>query len=146
MVKLIQGNYEKAKKHYEKSGKCDYFEFHLAYTPTNETFREIDRFLWESRHQKTRYRNRYEGPVLIDLSSWNGKETNTYFDAFMYFLKDNSSFECTFIVQKQCSAQMEQKLESFFKIKKTVLEQNSIPSKRTIGFDTEGKEDEYVRI
>lgn len=52
MITLIQGEYEKAKAHYKSGMLKDYFEFHFVYTSANEVFRELDRFIWESRHQK----------------------------------------------------------------------------------------------
>lgn len=146
MVELIQGKYEKVKEYYGKKIGMDYFEFDFVYASTNETLREIDRFLWESRRHKTRFKNHYEGPALVDLTSWNGQDLNKYFNAFMYFLKDNKFIDSTFILQEECSPQLRRALESFFSIKITELElDKKIEPVRKIGFYQEEREIEDVR-
>ncbi len=135
MINLLQGKYEIAKKHYADATMTDFFEFDLSYVPKNEHFRELDRFLWESKHTMTRFKNRYDGPVLINLTSWNSKEVNEYFEAFMYFLKDSPGLKCTFIVENKCNEQLLENLESFFEIK--VMELTEVKEKepkRKIGF------------
>lgn len=145
MVKLIQGKYEAAKKSYLDGMSKDFFEFHFNYVSTNEIFRELDRFMWESRHDKTRFKNRYEGPVLIDLTEWNQNEQNEYFDAFMYYLKDNAYLEYTFIVQDECEKEFLDRLVFFFEISIEELEFRKERTKqRRIGFCFE-EEKEYVR-
>ena len=145
MVGLIQGKYEKVKTFYEKNMAKKYFEFQLAYVSQNEVFREIDRFLWESRHQMTRFKNNYQGPVLIDLSCWNENELNIYFEAFMFFLKDNGFYECTFMIQEECCKELLEKLKEFFEISVTSLNIEKKAKKMTIGFVVTEKEIENVR-
>lgn len=135
MINLIQGDYEKAKKHYTQTMLKDYFEFHFVYASINEVFRELDRFIWESKHQMTRYKNEYTGPVLIDLTEWNAKESNEYFEAFMYYLKDHAYLECTFIVQDKCEKPFLETLEKFFEVNIVELEiRKEKEHKRRIGF------------
>ena len=86
---LVQGKYSEAIAKCQKILDGNYFEFEFLYTDESERFREIDRFLYESRHT-LRFENEYRGNVVIDISDWNEK-TNSYFDAFMYFLKDNAA-------------------------------------------------------
>ncbi len=146
MIKLIQGKYEIAKQYYKEDMNQDFFEFHFVYTSANEVFRELNRFVWESRHYKTRFKNRYEGPALIDITEWNQGKLNDYFDAFLYFIKDSPHLECTFIVQEICSQELLKKLESFFEINIEKLEVRNDKSKRQIGFCLKEEEKENVRI
>jgi len=146
MITLIQGEYEKAKDCYKSTMLKDYFEFHFVYTSTNEVFRELDRFIWESKHQKARFKNRYAGPVLIDLTEWNSNEPNEYFEAFLYYLKDHAYLECTFIVQNLCEEGFLEKLRNFFEIDVVELEiQKGKDQKRRIGFYIEERNDDNVR-
>ncbi len=146
MVDLVQGDYLKVKKHYEKKQKSGYFEFDFAYAGPLEIFREIDRFIWESRHSKTRYQNSYKGPVLVDLSGWNDKPLNDYFDAFMYYLKDNYDAKCTFFCREECSEELEKKLREFFKLSVVSIGlEDAASTKKAIGFSLDGKENIYVR-
>ena len=145
MTDLIQGSYVTAKKFYTEHNGKEYFEFHFPYVSKDQTFRELDRFLWESKHEMTRFRNRYEGPVLIDLTEWNRHGRNEYFDAFMYFLLDNPSVKQTFILQEPCSTELMETLKSFFEIKVTELEIKKTPdAKRRIGFYTEEEDLNHV--
>lgn len=134
MVEIIQGNYEKAKQYYEASVRDEYFEFEFPYVPMEYSFKEIDRFLWESRHEKTRFKNYYSGAVLVDISGWNDKDFTQYFDAFMYFLKDNAAYVCTFLVRSEMSKELEQKMREFFEIKAVDLLEERKNKARTIGF------------
>ncbi len=148
MVKLIEGKYESAKTLYTSRCK-DFFEFNFTYAGMNENFREINRFLWESRHEKTRFRNKFEGNVLINLTSWNGMDLNEYFEAFMYFLKDDPYLNVTFLIEKECDRELLEKLKLFFEIEKTEIGLDA-PAKavRPIGFTVsdDRKETPYVRI
>ncbi len=146
MITLIQGEYEKAKAHYNSTMLKDYFEFHFVYTSANEVFRELDRFIWESKHQKTRFKNQYTGPVLIDLTEWNSNETNEYFEAFLYYLKDHAYLECTFIVQDLCEDWFLDVLNTFFEIAVVELDiRKEKEQKRRIGFYLEEGVDGNVR-
>ncbi len=146
MIRLIQGEYEKAKARYKSTMIKDYFEFHFAYTSVSEVFRELDRFIWESRHQKTRFKNQYKGPVLIDLTEWNDNDTNEYFDAFLYYLKDHACLECAFIVQNICKEEFLDKLNEFFEIDLVELDiQKDKEQKRRIGFYFEEGAESNVR-
>ena len=140
MVEIIQGKYERAKKHYEASKHKDYFEFEFPYVDLQSSFREIDRFLWESRHEKTRFKNRYAGDVLIDITDWNNRQLSLYFDAFMYFLKDNEDYKCTFMVRDCCSAALKERLEEFFELSFVDLLGGVKTEIRTIGFVSGEKE------
>lgn len=73
---LVQGKYSEAIAKCQKILDDDYFEFEFLYTDESERFREIDRFLYESRHT-LRFENEYRGNVVIDISGWSEK-TNLY--------------------------------------------------------------------
>ena len=100
----------------------DSFSFCFSYTAPESHFREIDRFLWESRHEKTRFANRYSGPVTVDISEWSTAVPNDYFDAFLYFLKDQAA-ECRIVMvsDKICTDRILSRLERFFPLKTTDL-------------------------
>lgn len=147
MITLLQGEYEKAKAHYKETMQKDFFEFHFVYTSTNEAFRELDRFIWESKRQMTRFKNRYVGPVLVDLTEWNKNKSNEYFEAFLYYLKDHQYLECTFIVQGRCETELIDTLKKFFEVEVVELEANKENhKKRKIGFHLEEGADGNVRI
>ena len=146
MITILQGDYEKAKAHYHTTMVKDYFEFHFVSTSVNGEFRELDRFIWESRHQKTRFKNQYAGPVLIDLTEWNKKEANLYFEAFMYYLKDHARLECTVLVQNVCQQWLLDLLNDFFEVEVVELEvRKEKGNMRKIGFYAEEGADNYVR-
>ena len=88
MVTIVQGDYPRIASKLSAHFKGDYFDFDFAYVSENEVFREINRFIWESKHMMTRFKNRYTGPVAVCLSGWNEESLNGYFDTFMYFMKD----------------------------------------------------------
>lgn len=87
-MKLLQGSYSKVLNYCRSKNIDNYYVFETQYTKKSEKFTDINRFLWESRHECTRFENDYTGAVLIGLTDWNEKELNSYFDSFMYFLKD----------------------------------------------------------
>lgn len=146
-MKLIQGNYEKALEKCKKELNDDYFEFCFSYVSTSEVFREINRFLWESRHQCTRFKNRYVGPVVIDISDWSTRYPNDYFDAFMYFVKSNmNQMNFVFISNDFCSNAITDRLNEFFKIRiiDVVRRKSSKTKKNVIGFVDTQEEKCYV--
>lgn len=117
---VLQGIYEDAIHFCEKKTSGAYFEFMFSYTGPGELFREIDRFLWESKHT-THYQNEYTGSVIIELTPWNEKsdyEFGEYFDAFMYFLKSKrEKLDIMFFVSGKCSKTLYDRLGRFFDIK-----------------------------
>lgn len=114
-VYLITGIYEKVKEECNKIfSTSQYFDFNLFYVPETDKFREIDRFLYDSRHM-LRYENEYTGNVIVDISEWNNNTINIYFEAFMYFLKDNNAkYRCILIADDRCSEELMDKLKLFF--------------------------------
>lgn len=113
-MRLVTGIYSKVKEECARMFSDGYFEFSFLYVPETEKFREIDRFLYESRHT-LRFKNEYSGNVILDVSEWNHKPLNSYFEAFLYFLKDNEDkYECALIVNERCSSEMREKLKEFF--------------------------------
>ncbi|MBR0113000.1 MAG: hypothetical protein IJM02_04565 [Clostridia bacterium] len=119
---LIQGDYDRA------IGLCDkafgkYFEFCFCYVSELEKFRELDRFIWESRHCM-RFQNEYTGEAVIDISDWNNREQyelNDYFDAFLFYLKSKrEKIHCTFLTDGYCSQPLQEKIEEFFGNVRTV--------------------------
>ena len=71
MVTIMQGEYSEITARLAETFNDIFFDFNFSYTDENEVFREINRFVWESRHLMTRFKNRYYGPVAISLSEWN---------------------------------------------------------------------------
>jgi hypothetical protein len=116
---ILQGNYEDIVAEINRSTKSNVFEFVFSYVEQDERFRELDRFLWESRHC-LRFKNEYSGSVLIDLSGWNDKEDyefNEYFGAFMYYLKSkDDKMQVKFMVIGKCSKRLFVQLEKYFEI------------------------------
>ena len=113
---LIQGDYKQA------IGFCravfgDFFEFRFSYVSDSEIFRELDRFIWESKHH-LRFRNEFEGTAVIDLSAWNNcsaHEFSEYFDAFMFYLQSKSDkINCAFMTDTYGSVPLKDKLKSHF--------------------------------
>ena len=149
-MELISGSYEKVKHECEKMIGKEYFEFFFPYVEDNvDRFREIDRFLYESRKQ-TRFKNSYVGNVVIDISDWNNRSSfNKYFDAFMYFIKDNMNLNrFIFTADKPCNRELFERLQKYFKIEEMCLEAVKPKQKIKIGFALpEEKEDSSnVRI
>lgn len=141
---LVQGKYFETIKKCKKMLDDDYFEFELIYTDESERFREIDRFLYESRHT-LRFENEYRGNVVIDISGWSEKN-NSYFDAFMYFLKDNmDKYCCVLISNKKCSDKTIEKLNDLFTIEEMCLSLPEEKKKVKIGFVDDERSEINVR-
>lgn len=116
---VIQGTYEKIIRYYESSTNGNYFEFTFPYVGHNEIFRELDRFLWESKHI-LRFQNAYAGNVLIELSGWNNRsenDFNEYFEAFMYFLRSKAdTLRVTFFLEGKCSKDLYEHLKNHYEV------------------------------
>lgn len=126
---LIQGEYKKSINYCKDLFNSNFFEFELPFVPENNRFREIDRFLYESRHT-LRFTNEYIGNVVVDISDWNGSEINNYFEAFMFFLKDNSKkYKCALIINERCHNNLLIKLKEFFDLREVELE---LPPKKQV--------------
>ena len=137
---VFQGKYEEVRAYCEKQadGRC--FEFLFCYTEPGDHFREIDRFLWESKHT-THFQNEYTGSVMIELTPWNkrsGYEFGEFFDAFMYFLKSRGEkLDITFFVSGRCSKPLFDNLSRFFNIRLEEPGKGEVKlptDKRAIGF------------
>jgi len=122
-MRLIHGDYEKCIEYCREMAGEEFFEFDFPFVSSDEKFRELDRFLWESRHQHTRFQNRYEGRVVIDITAWNKRYPNEYFEAFLYFLKGNEDiYSCVMISAEPYSHEVLEKLGKLFKIKEVQLD------------------------
>lgn len=145
-MKLVIARYERARSWCKDYFGSDYFEFSFSYTSLNDRFREIDRFLWESRHGKTRFLNNYCGPVVIDITEWSNAAPNDYFDAFMFFLKDLSiSCPIAMISDEICEERIVARLRRFFQLDITdMLEKNVEHKPRKIGFSF--REEDIERV
>lgn len=88
-MKLAQGDCRKIKEYIYTvlKGRC--FEFDFPYIDENSIFREINRFNDESK-KLTRFKNKYTGDVVVNLTDWIDKPINEYFSAFMYYLVDRT--------------------------------------------------------
>ena len=145
-MKVVLAKYERARSWCRDYLCNDYFEFCFSYTSLKERFREIDRFLWESRHEKARFQNRYSGPAVIDITDWSDAAPNDYFDAFMYFIKDYSSeSEVVLVSEKTCEEAVLSRLKRFFEVEiSDLLEQKEVKQVRRIGFALREEERENV--
>lgn len=135
-IYLITGMYEKVKEECNRIfSTSQYFDFNLFYVPETDRFREIDRFLYDSKHM-LRYENEYTGNVIVDISEWNRNFINTYFDSFMYFLKDNiTKYKCILIADDRCSDALMKKLKLFFsELKEIQLPIRTEKKQTQIGF------------
>lgn len=140
---LVQGTYQKIHHYCNDIFKTNYYEFCFSYVENNERFREIDRFIWESKHFHTRFKNRYTGQVVVDLTAWSNKEPNEYYEAFLYFLKDYEPHcELCFITSEQYQEPTYAMLKKMFNVKTVDLGIENVKVERTIGFSIskEGKE------
>ena len=149
-MKIITGSFEKVKKQIKIKMGNEYFEFFFPYVEESaDRFREIDRFLYESR-KHTRFKNAYIGNIVIDISEWNNnRRFNNYFDAFMYFIIDNMNLNrFIFTADKPCNRELFERLQKYFKIEEMCLEAVKPKQKIKIGFALpEEKEDpSNVRI
>lgn len=151
---LVQGNFKRTKTFFENKIKKKYFEFSFGFVSEEERFREIDRFLWESKKEMTVFKNRYIGPCVIDISEWNDRICNRYFEAFMYFILDlSSSCDIYLTLDKECSNQLKSNLELFFSAIKIVSlgldkSQQQTNVKIPLGFHFSQnikKDEDYVR-
>ena len=142
---LVQGEYENAVNYCRGIAQNAGFEFCFTYVSGNEVFKEINRFIWESKHMHTRFKNKYKGPVIIDISQWCTREPNLYFNAFMYYLKDNSNdYEINFISDKECPKFLIAHLKTFFELDVIDLGIEKVKQETKIGFRIETEEKEYV--
>lgn len=88
-MKLVQGDFRKTREYIYTALKGHYFEFYFPYIDENAVFREINRFNDESK-KLTRFKNKYTGNVVVNVTDWIDKPINEYFIAFMYFLVDRT--------------------------------------------------------
>ena len=137
---IITGTYEKVKDVCKGIYPQGFFDFNFVYVSESERLREIDRFLYESK-QTLRFENEYSGAVVIDVSEWNHR-INSYFEAFMYFIKDNAEkYDCVLILNERCSADMTDKLKSVFgEASEKKLPLQNEKKKNRIGFAVEEHE------
>lgn len=153
-ITILEGNY-KDLHHIMQKSKIDYFQFDLPFIDENEVFRELDRFLYESRIQKTHFKNQYKGKVYVNISGWNDFQ-NKYLDAFIYFLYDNVEsqiLDVTLINEEKTSEKLLKRISRVFDIERTALrEMEREENKRVIGFTSDRyessqkgeNEDEYI--
>lgn len=143
---LVQGDYRKAVEYCSKNMPEGYFEFEFLHVSPSERFREIDRFLYESRHS-LHFASEYRGNVVVDISAWNHKELNSYFDAFLYFLYDNrEKYHCVLLLHEKCSEKLLNKLKALFDIQEIQLQLPKESKAIRIGFaaDEETEEEKNV--
>ena len=142
-MKLIQGDYRKINEYLRDVLSGAYFEFNFPYVDEKNVFKEINRFNDESR-KLTRFKNKYLGDVVVNISDWVDKPINEYFRAFMYFLLDrkldSKNAVLLFACEKICSYELLVYLEEHFeeKIQTVDLGVNTRnTSQQTIGFIVE---------
>lgn len=140
-MEYVEAAYPWAHAHCKKLFPGGFFEFRLSYGSRPEIYREFDRFHWTSRHQCTRFRNRYTGPVVVDISEWAKEDPNACLTDFLYYLEDNyNSVGCVLISEKPCSKELLAHIEKTVTIHKKVQRlESSEKTKRIIGFCTSEK-------
>lgn len=147
-MELIEAEYIWSTAHCKKKFPNGYFEFRLSYGSRPEYFREFDRFHWTSRHQCTRFKNRYTGPVVVDLSEWAEESPNACLTDFLYYLSDKfGSKDCVLISEKPVGKELLAHIEKTIVLDRKILKlkPKELSSKRVIGFQAELKEEhEYV--
>lgn len=121
-MKLLEGKYVDAINYCAKRTDKEPFVFELRYADADTDFRELDRFLWESRHSTgQRFRNRYTGPAVIDITSWNDRVPNDNLRAFLYYMKDHESeIDCYLMSETEFSARITDCVEGLFDIGRPV--------------------------
>ncbi len=144
-MKLITGSYEQCTEYCKKNtGEKDgnIFIFDFPYISIEERFREIDRFIWESKHT-LRFANRFCGTAIVDVTAWNRSYPNQYFDAFLYYIKDNENhIDCFFISECDFSTDVTAHISKLFHISPVSLSSERLPSPRGIGFSFAGERSE----
>lgn len=148
-TKLVQGEYKKTKEYIFNFFKTDYFEFYFPYIKEDSVFKEINRFNDESK-KLTRFKNKYSGNTVVDLTEWIDKPINEYFIAFMYFLVDRTlefgNSKLVFKCEKICPHELLSSIEDYFERKVQLIDlgiKTKDKYKKVIGFITEGNDKEY---
>ncbi len=139
-MEIIQGSFGKIAEHLHRKLSGEFFEFVLPYVGENCRFEEINRFNDESR-QLVRFKNEYEGNTVVEITDWTDKESNKYFEAFVYFLRDRMlKYPHSLLVltsEKDCPQEFIQMLEELFE-EEICLNDLGVKcketEKRTIGF------------
>lgn len=141
-MELIEAEYAWSSAHCKKKYPNGFFEFRLSYGNRPEYFREFDRFDWISRHQCTRFKNRYTGPVVVDISEWAAESPNTCLTDFLYYLTDNSK-DCVLISEEPIKKELLTHIEKAVSIDRKIqrLKSREPSSKCVIGFRAEEKEE-----
>lgn len=145
-MELIQGEYIKIKQYLHKKKQCVSFEFAIPFVEEGQTFREINRFLDESK-RLAHFKNQYIGGAIIDVTEWCEKPINSYFTAFLYFLFDrelaSKRNKYVFISEKNCTKELTNAIADIFGAVNTVDLGVKYDHKTPIGFKSYiGQEDE----
>lgn len=148
-MELIEADYAWSAAHCRKKYPNGFFEFRLSYGNRPEHYREFDRFHWTSRHQCTRFKNRYTGPVVVDISEWASESPNTCLTDFLYYLMDKcDAKDCVLISEEPIKKELLTHIEKTVSIDRKIqkLKSKEPSSKCVIGFRVEEKEveREYV--
>lgn len=142
-MEYVEAEYPWSLEHCKKLFPNGYFEFRLGYGSRPEYYREFDRFHWTSRKQCARYKNRYTGPVVVDITEWADEEPNTCLTDFLYYLSDTfAPKDCVLISEKQCNKALLDHIEKTVAIQKKLQKlQSTETAKRVIGFTAPEKEE-----
>ena len=142
-MKLVQGDFRKTREYVYTALKGHYFEFYFPYIDEDAVFREINRFNDESK-KLTRFKNKYTGNVVVNLTAWIDKPLNEYFTVFMYFLVDRTlefkNSKLIFTSEKVCSHEFLTTIEDYFDNKIQVIDlgvKTKDTKKTSIGFITD---------
>lgn len=123
------------------------FEFTLSFSDEySNRFEEINRFQQQSVEQFARFRNRYTGRTVIDLSEWSDKPINSKLFAFLYFLKDRELYDkknkTTFVCETHLEPELIERIEDIFDEQVDVIDLGvKQKTKNPIGFHVFNEKD-----
>ena len=139
-MKLVQGDFRKTREYVYTALKGHYFEFDFPYIDENAVFREINRFNDESK-KLTRFKNKYTGNVVVDLTDWVDKTINEYFSSCMQYLVhitlEFKNSKLIFTSEKICPHEFLTTIEDYFDNKIQVIDlgvKTKDTKKSSIGF------------
>lgn len=145
-MEYIEADYQWMMNYCKEKFPNGFFEFRLGYGSRSEVYNEFNRFHWTSRHTGTRFKNKYDGPLVLDISEWADESPNTCLTDFLYYLADSFSPDaCIIISEKTCSKELVDHIDKVLPIEKRIcLLKEKNQAYRVIGFQAEGGDADRV--
>ena len=144
---LVEGNRNRCRDFCRRLIGESYFDFYMPYVSdgAGTHFGEISRFLWESKKECARFKNSYSGPAVVDVTEWADGQSNTYFRAFVCFMKDREdSVPCVFTSEREFSGSILECINSVFETERVNLTEEMEKervNRRTIGFTADDEKE-----